>query len=134
MAARPIELGWLYYLAALAALALLERVAAPEAAGLDVVLDAALNLGALLGLIALTAWSVLWFRAGGEGQRWARGARAVASAFVGPLVGLVVVTFLSQDVDGSTWMMAAPILGLLLVTAGLIVEAVVELVRDRVAG
>jgi hypothetical protein len=89
---------------------------APEAAGLDIVLDAALNLVAFLGLFGLAAWSVLWFRAGREGHRWARGARVVASGFVGPLLGVVVVTLLSQDVDGSTWMLAAPILGPLLVT------------------
>ena len=121
-----IELAWLMYVVFIGTLSLLERLVTPEAAGFDRILDAALNLGSLLGLVALAAWSFVWFRAGPETARRARAGRAVLGGVLGPLLGVTLVTNLAHDVDGSTWMLAAPVLGLLLVIAALFAAAMVE--------
>ena len=126
MSKLSIELAWLTYVVFIGTLSFLERLGTPEAAGLARVVDAALNLVSLLGLVALAARSFVWFRAGPETARRARAGRAMLGGFLGPLLGVTLVTHMAHDVDGSTWMLAAPVLGLILVIAALFVAALVE--------
>ena len=128
-------LPWLIHVAVLAAISAVERSASPEATAEDRVLDITINGVALAGLVVAAVWSVTALRHGRHpARRGALLALVLAGGFIGPLLATVVVTAIAHDVDGSTWMLFSPALGLLFVAASLLVMVRVETRRRKRAG
>ena len=113
----------------LVALAGLDRLATPGAMSLEAVIDPAINIFGLLGLIAVSIRTVLLPLRGSV-----RMLRVLLGGFLGPLLALVAVSGVSPDVDGGLWMIFAPVLGVVLVGLALVVRGVAGIVHARVRG
>ena len=130
-----IALPWLIYIAVLAILSVVERLAVPEAKGADRIIDVTLNLAAFIGLIVSAALSVAAMRHRLPGaSRGALLTNVLAGGVGWPLLATVVVTNIAHDVDGASWMLFAPGVGLLFVLVSLLVMAAIEVRRRRRAG
>ena len=130
-----MALPWIAYAAVLAALCVAERNVFPELTRADRFLDLAINVFAFAGLVVAAFLSVAAMKSADRPER--RGmllAGVLAGGVLGPLLGLVLTTNVAHDVDGSTWMLIAPGLGLLFVVVALFVMAAIDASRRRRAG
>ncbi|HEY0304914.1 MAG TPA: hypothetical protein VGC44_08065 [Longimicrobiales bacterium] len=97
-------------------------------------IDLSFHLVVWLGLVVAVLWSVI---AAGFGSRTSRrlvtGAGILAASFIGPILGIIAVWSLAEDVDGIWLMLNAPILGVLIASVALCVVAFREWLRNRKA-
>jgi hypothetical protein len=127
---KSIARPWSIYVGVLAVLALAERVVAPEARGADRLLGIAINWVAFVGLMVAAVHSVRAARRAAERDRRGLGVGTVVTGgFIGPLVATIVVTMMARNVDGAMWMLASPLLSVVIVLVTLAVTAVTELRR-----
>ena len=129
---------WLSYVATLTCISLVERTEFDRARVFDVgfnIFDLAFHLIAWLGLIAAVLWSV---RAMNLRKRTThRGACVVgivAASFCGPLLGIVAIWTLADDVDGITMYLLSPALGVLVASVALVVVAIHAWLTKRKSG
>ena len=116
-----IALPWILYVAVLAALALVDRMKAPETTNEGLDLDRVVNVVALLGLLIAGWWSVAAVKdAHRSSPRNVHVAAALAGGVMGPVLGTAAVTAVARDVDGGMWMLYYPVLGLLVVGLGIL--------------
>ena len=128
--ARAAVLPWIIYLFVLAVLGLAERLATPEGDRADLVLDVVLNLVAFVGIFIAGRWSIAAARQGYRSPNVVL-VSILAGGFLGPLFAVIMLTAIVQDVDGGMWMIFAPFIGLLYVTVGLCVAAVINEKRQK---
>ncbi len=118
-AARGIVRPWIIGIGAALLLGLFDRfiTQATVNAGIDLVV----NLLAAAGLIFGARYSVLALRRG-ETPAHRVGLRGLVygAGFIGPLLATQALTWASRDIDGSTWTLFSPVLGVILVAAALL--------------
>ncbi len=118
-AARGIVRPWLIGVGAALLFGLLDRFVTQTTvnAGIDLVV----NLLAAAGLVFGARYSVLALRRG-ETPAHRIGLRGLVygAGFIGPLLATQALTWASRDIDGSTWTLFSPVIGVLLVAAALL--------------
>lgn len=127
---------WLTYAAVLACISIVEnRFTESMRRLLDLNfnwIDLSFHMVVWLGLVAAVLWSVI---AAGFGSRTRRrlvnAAGILAASFIGPLLGIIAVWSLAEDVDGIWLMLNAPIVGVLIASVALSVVAFREWLRKR---
>ena len=127
---------WLTYAAVLACISIVEnRFTESMRRLLDLNfnwIDLSFHLVVWLGLVVAVLWSVI---AAGIGSRTSRrlitGAGILAASFIGPILGIIAVWSLAEDVDGIWLMLNSPIVGVLIASVALSVIAFREWLRIR---
>lgn len=118
-AVRGIVRPWLFAAVIAAALGAFDNVISHRPT--NAAYDLGVNLLAAAGLILAARASVLAVRRG-ETPRYRiplRGA-VYGAGFIGPMLATVMLTWASRDIDGSSWMLFSPVMGVFLVAVGLL--------------
>ena len=129
-----VEIPWLVYIVALGVLSLAERFATPEGHGADRVLDVTILLLGSFGTVAAWAASLrlAWQQFSTREPAPLR-MRLLLGCFFGPSLGLVIVTAVAWDIDGGSFFIFLPVLGiiLLLITLPLVIMRVRRVNRSQ---
>lgn len=103
---------WVYLCAGTSILSLIERLVTPETRALDGLVDGLLSWGLLLGIVVATWMSAERARDEARPPASVGWGAVILLAFLGSLMAAGILTLVAHDVDGASWVVFSPLLGL----------------------